>query len=113
MPGCICNECTNYGEETACLSVINIEFSNITAVSFGVTWEPSNSNAVSYVIEYKESTSTTWLILPAIPAPTAEGTVVGLTPDTVYDFRIVTVCTDNRSCYSLTHRLRTLELETT
>lgn len=107
MPGCICNDCTNYGDENACLSVLNILFDNITTTSFGVSWDLS-PNALSYVVEYKEISSTTWLIMPAVTAPTVTDTVTGLTPDTVYDVRINTVC-NGTTCYSLTHRVQTLE----
>jgi len=109
MPGCIeCNECTNYGEETACLSPLNIDFSNITTTSIEIEWEGSN-NVVNYSIEFKESSSLTWNMLPPVVAPTISATIIGLTPDTVFDFRINALCA-TRSCYSLTVREKTLPL---
>jgi len=108
MPGCICNDCTNYGDENACLSVLNILFDNITQTSFGVAWDTS-PNAVSYVVEFKEVTAITWSIMPPVSAPFLTNTVTGLTPDTIYDVRINAVCPTG-TCYSLTLRLQTLPL---
>jgi len=106
MPGCTpCNECTNYGEETACLSPINLSFISLTSMSVGLTWDVS-ANAINYNVEYKESTSSTWIILSPIPAPTNAMTVIGLTPDTEYDFRVSAECAA-KSCYSLTVRKKT------
>lgn len=107
MPGCICNDCTNYGDESACLSVLNILFDNVTTTSFDIGWDAS-PNAVNYVVEYKLASDTTWLVLPAIAAPAVTTTVVGLTPDAVYEVRVNAVCS-GASCYSLTHVIKTLE----
>ena len=110
MPGCIeCNECTNYGEETACLSPYGLEFSNITTGSVTLNWTGS-ANVTSYNIEFKLITAGTWNLLTPVIAPTTSATIIGLTPDTVYEFRINAVCTET-TCYSLTVKERTLPLE--
>jgi len=107
MPGCICNDCTNYGDENACLSVLNVLFDNITQTSFNIAWDTS-PNAISYVVEFKQITAVSWFIQPAISAPFLTDTVVGLTPNTVYDVRVNAVCAGG-TCYSLTYRMKTLE----
>lgn len=107
MPGCICNECTNYGDENACLSPYNLEFSNITDTSVTLDWTGSD-NANTYNIEFKEPSSVTWNLLAPVVAPTTTATIIGLTADTVYEFRINAVC-DTTSCYSLTVLEKTLE----
>jgi hypothetical protein len=110
MSGCMpCNECTNYGDENACLSPFNLEFSNITTTSVTLGWDGS-ANVVSYNIEFKLPADLTWNLLPPVVAPTNNATIIGLTPDTVYEFRINAVCTTT-TCYSLTVRERTLPLE--
>jgi len=110
MPGCTpCNQCTNYGDENACLSPFNLEFSNILTTSLTLQWEGSN-NVTSYNIEFKEPSSLTWNLLPPIVAPTVSASIIGLTPDTVYEFRINAVCTTT-TCYSLTVREKTLPLQ--
>jgi len=110
MPGCTpCNQCTNFGDENACLSPINLAFSNLTTTSLTLQWDGS-ANVISYNIEYKLPSSLTWNLLPSVVAPITEATIIGLTPGTVYEFRINAVCTST-SCFSLTVREQTLPLE--
>lgn len=107
MPGCLeCNECTNYGEETACLSPYNLTFTDITNSSLTLSWVGSD-NVVNYSIEFKESTEVSWNILTPVAAPITTATIVGLSADTTYDFRINAVCAAS-SCYSLTVRKKTI-----
>ena len=106
MPGCTpCNECTNYGEETACLSPLNLSFQNLLPMSVGLSWDVT-VNAANHIVEYKAVTSSTWIVLAPIAAPTNSITIIGLTPDTEYDFRVSAECAW-RSCYSLTVRKKT------
>jgi hypothetical protein len=110
MAGCIpCNECTNYGEETACLSPLNLAFENLTTTSVSLSWEGS-ANVLTYNVEFKESTSLTWNVLVPVIASVNIVTIIGLTPDTTYDFRVNGVCATS-SCYSLTVRKKTCPLE--
>jgi len=110
MPGCIpCNECTNYGEETACLSPLNLAFENLTTTSVSLSWDGS-VNVITYNVEFKASNSLTWILLAPVITSVNAVTIIGLTPDTVYDFRINGVCATS-SCYSLTVREKTCPLE--
>jgi hypothetical protein len=103
-----CEECSDYSNANACLSPLNLSFTNITTTSLTLNWDGSG-NVVNYNIEFKEPSSLTWSLLPAVVAPTTNATIIGLTPDTVYEFRIIGVCATT-SCYSLTVREKTLPL---
>lgn len=101
--------CAIFSDPTTCQSAINLTVTNLTTSSFDIAWD-TVASATGYSLEYKESTATTWLVTPAISAPLTNGTIVGLTPDTIYDIRINTICTLG-TCYSLTIRIKTLPLE--
>lgn len=98
--------CANFADANACQSPINLTIANLASTSFDLSWD-AVAAALSYVIEYKEATSPTWLVMPAIAAPTTSATIIGLLPDTVYDLRINAVCTGG-ACYSLNIRIKTL-----
>ena len=109
MPGCLCIECINFGSETDCLSPINVVFENISQTTIEVTWDPS-PNAVTYTVEFKESTSNTWLSNPDVNHPIVEDTLISLTADTSYDIRVLATCASS-ACYSLVQTVETLPLE--
>lgn len=97
--------CATFSDITACQSPLNVTLSNITTTTFVVSWD-SVPAALQYSVEYKDANTTTWLIQPAVTAPTLTDTIVGLTPDTVYDVRINAICSAG-SCYSLNIRIKT------
>ncbi|MCO6461689.1 MAG: fibronectin type III domain-containing protein [Saprospiraceae bacterium] len=75
----------------------NITISNITNNSALVSW--SNAlNGTSYVVEYKISTSDTWIALP--PVTGTSQLLTNLTAGTTYHVRIKTNCGDIISEYS-------------
>jgi len=96
--------CATFSNPTACQSAINILIENITTTSFQISWDAVTS-ATGYSVEYKASTSLTWLVRPTVV--TLTDTLVGLTPDTIYDIRINTICALG-TCYSLNLRIKTL-----
>lgn len=106
--GCVCTECINFGSTTDCLSPLNIKFTE-SQTTIGVSWDGS-INAVTYTVEFKESSSNTWILNPSVTAPTVEDTIVSLTADTNYDIRVHAICASS-SCYSLTFTTKTLSLE--
>lgn len=98
--------CSNFGDDLACQAPINLMISNLTDTSFDISWDPV-AVATSYVVEFKEAILPTWNLNPAVTAPVVTDTIIGLTPDTVYDVRVNAVCPAG-TCYSLNIRIKTL-----
>lgn len=107
--GCLCIECINFGSETDCLSPINVVLTP-TETTINVTWD-GNNNATQYTVELKESNSVTWLSNIPVTAPLEEDILIGLTPDTEYDIRVIALCDVDTSCISLVQTVKTLPLE--
>jgi hypothetical protein len=98
-PGCIL-------PGAPCLSVLGLMSTSIATTVIKVKWQPSTT-AIQYILEYKASTSFTWLLNPAVPlSPNPTDTIGGLLPNTEYDIRIATICTFG-ICYSVTIRVKT------
>ena len=98
--------CATFDDDTTCQSPINLMIANLTNTSFDISWDTVPS-AVTYSVEFKEAISATWLLNPAVTAPTIADQVIGLTPETVYDIRVNAICAAG-NCYSLTIRILTL-----
>ena len=99
-PGCV-----DFADPNACQSPLNVTILKIGSTTLDFTWDIVPI-AVSYTVEYKTSTSTTWLINPPIAQPINAATLIGLLPDTIYDLRIKADCATS-SCYSLNIRIKT------
>lgn len=99
-PGCIL-------PGNACISALNVTTipTVCTSNSITVTWDLS-ATAVNYQVEYKESTGSTWLLLPIVGPTVTQDTMGGLTPDTWYDIRVNAICASG-NCYSLTMQIKT------
>lgn len=97
--------CATFDDDTTCQSPINLTIANLTDSTFDISWDAVPA-AVSYTVEYKLTTSLTWLLQPSVTAPVVSDTVVGLTPDTEYDIRVNAVCAVG-NCYSLNIRIKT------
>jgi len=102
--------CASFGDPLSCQSPINLTVSNITSQSFELAWD-STPLATSYIVEYKDSTSLTWLLNPTVVAPTTNDTIIGLLPERVYDIRVNAICPLG-TCYSLNIRIATLAATT-
>lgn len=98
--------CATFGDDTACESPINLIVTNITSSAFTISWNPIVP-ATSYTVEFKKSTETIWYANPDVAVPLTTDTIVGLTPDTVYDIQVKATCSEG-TCYSLTIRIKTL-----
>lgn len=98
-------DCAIFEDDTVCQSPINLTISNLTATTFGISWDTVDI-ATSYQVEIKLTTSSTWLLNTAVTAPIVADTLVGLTPDTIYDVRVRAICPSD-SCYSLNIRIKT------
>ena len=100
--------CADFFDPAACQSPLNLTVFNITTTSFNISWDTVLS-AVSYVVEFKLASATTWILNPTVVAPTVGDIVIGLTPDTVYDIRVNAICASS-TCYSLNIRIKTAAL---
>jgi hypothetical protein len=92
-----------------CRSVLGLHSTSITSSVIKLAWL-ADSTAVSYQTEYKEATSASWLLNPAI-APNANpvDTIGGLLPNTDYHVRINNICSGG-ACYSVTILIKTKPL---
>ena len=100
--------CTDFFDPLVCQSPLNLTVSNLTTSSLEISWD-TVASAVSYSVEFKEAISLVWLIQPIITAPVVSNTIVGLTPNTVYDIRVNAICAAG-NCYSLNIRIKTTAL---
>ncbi len=80
-----------------CNAPTGLASSGITASQATFTWAPV-SGAVSYNVQYKPASSSTWSA--AINTAATNYGVSGLTSSTLYDWRVGTVCSLNSSSYS-------------
>jgi hypothetical protein len=81
---------------TSCAPIVcnppgGLAASSVTSSSAVVSWSAASS-AGSYTVEYKASTSGTWLTAGTTAATSL--TIPGLSASTVYDWRVRTNCTD-------------------
>lgn len=80
-----------------CNAPTNLSTSGITASQVTFTWA-AVSGAVSYNVQYKPASSSTWSA--AINTAATNYGLSGLTSSTLYDWRVGTVCSLNSSSYS-------------
>ena len=97
--------CSDFGDDTACQSPINLMVSNLTDTGLTISWD-ATPLATSYTVEYKNAAIPTWTLNSAVTSPT--DTITGLSSETVYDIRVNATCPAG-SCYSLNIRIQTPE----
>lgn len=73
---------------TSCGNVSNLAAASITSSGASLSWT-AVSEALSYNIQYKPSTSTTWT---TTTSTTASKAITGLAASTVYNWQVQTVC---------------------
>lgn len=83
---------------SSCASPAGLTASAITTTSATVGWT-AVSGAVSYDVDYKPNSSTTWINAATGTTATSLG-LTGLTSGTLYDYRVRTNCTSGSSSYS-------------
>jgi hypothetical protein len=83
---------------SGCASPAGLTASAITTTSATVGWT-AVSGAVSYDVDYKASTSSTWINAATATTATSVG-ITGLTQGTTYDYRVRTNCASGSSAYS-------------
>jgi hypothetical protein len=83
---------------SSCASPAGLTAAAITTTSATVGWT-AVSGAVSYDVDYKTSSSGTWINAATGTTATSLG-LTGLTPGTTYDYRVRTNCAGGSSPYS-------------
>jgi hypothetical protein len=83
---------------SGCASPAGLTASAITTTSATVAWT-AVSGAVSYDVDYKASSSATWINAATGTTATSAG-LTGLTTGTTYDYRVRTNCASGSSAYS-------------
>lgn len=83
---------------SSCISPAGLTASAITTTSATVGWT-AVSGAVSYDVDYKPTSSTTWINAATGTTVTSSG-LTGLTTGTTYDYRVRTNCASGSSSYS-------------
>ncbi len=82
-----------------CNAPIGLSVSNISSNSVNLGWS-AVTNVVSYQIEYKLSSSTTWVLLNAAHSTTAYS-LLNLNSNSTYDWRVKTNCVTGSSGYTV------------
>jgi hypothetical protein len=80
-----------------CNAPTGLASTNVSPSQADVSWT-AVTNALSYSVEYKTTTATTWTT--AIITSTTSYTITGLTASTQYDWRVKTNCTGGSSAYT-------------
>jgi parallel beta-helix repeat protein len=82
---------------TPCNAPTGLSSTSITTNSATVSWA-AVSGAVTYTVEYKLASASTWTVL-ANTASTTQN-ITGLSASSLYDWRVKTNCTSNQSTYA-------------
>jgi hypothetical protein len=91
------------GGTTTCGTPSGLAASSITSTSATVSWA-AVSGAVSYNLNYKTSTATTWI---AVNTTSTSRSLTGLTAGTTYNFRVQAVCSSASGAFSGTNNFTT------
>jgi hypothetical protein len=83
---------------TSCTAPTSLTSSNITISSATIGWTAAG-NALSYALDYKLHSSSTWTNL-ASSTTAVSMSITGLTAGTVYDWRVMTNCQGGTSTYT-------------
>jgi len=81
-----------------CPTPSGLNVSSITSNSATISWS-AVSGAVSYSIDYKSNSSSTWLTVPGVQTSTSL-TLNGLVASSAYDWRVKTNCASGSSGYT-------------
>lgn len=84
----------------SCQSVVGVRSTNVSATIIGVQWNPFAA-ATTYQVQYRATTSGTWLLNPAVASTSSSDMIGGLLPATSYYVRVNTFCGIS-PCTSLT-----------
>ena len=77
----------------SCTQPTNLTVENVGINTADVSWEAPSSQ-IAWLIEYKESTSATWITIPVL---STSYQLTGLNPSTEYNLRVATDCGDGET----------------
>jgi hypothetical protein len=81
---------------TTCNVPTTLSSSSVSNTSATVSWAAA-TGALSYSLQYKTSTATTWT---TVSATSTSASLTGLTASTIYNFQVASVCSAGTSAYS-------------
>lgn len=90
-----------------CKSVLNLQSQLVTSTAIKVGWISAGTTPLSFQVEYKQDTSSTWLLNPPLANNIFTDTISGLLPNTSYHIRVNSICSVSQSCYSVTILVKT------
>ena len=90
----------SYAVSAQCGAPTGLSTSSITATAGTATWSPV-SGATSYNVEYKPSSSSSWIVF-GFGTSGLQWTLSGLDANTSYDWRVKATCTSGTSVYAQT-----------
>ncbi len=97
--------CSTPGGGGTCAVPAGLGSSNVTASAATVSWGAA-SGAVTYNLQYKLSTSSTWTTVSGIAGTSSN--LSGLAASTTYNYQVQTVCSGASSAYSSAASFTTL-----
>jgi hypothetical protein len=89
-----------YTPNTTCNAPAGLSSSAITVSSATISWS-AVSGASNYTVEYKTTSSSTWISSSSTPSTTTSVNLIGLASGTAYDWRVRTNCASGSSGYSV------------
>lgn len=98
-PGCI-------NPNSICKSVLGLHSIFITGTTVKVGWSIIGT-PISYQVEYKLASSLTWTLNPPLGVGATTDTIGGLTVNSDYYIRVVSLCDRESACYSVTIHIKT------
>lgn len=103
------NGCGSGTSTTTCGVPSSLSASSISTTGATLGWA-SVSGATSYSIQYKASSATTWA---TTTSTTNSKSITGLSANTTYQFKVMSVCSSGSSAYSATSSFTTSSSSTT
>lgn len=93
---------------TTCNVPTTLSSSSVSNTSATVSWAAA-TGALSYNLQYKTSTATTWT---TVTSTTTSKALTGLTASTIYNFQVSSVCSAGSSAYSTAGSFTTTAVST-
>ncbi|WP_137091279.1 GEVED domain-containing protein [Mangrovivirga cuniculi] len=91
------------GNPEECTAPSSLNSSNITSNSVTISWAATNAN--SYDLQYRESSSSIW---STINTTSTSENISGLSSNTIYEYRVRSICSSTTSVYSAIDQFSTL-----
>jgi hypothetical protein len=104
-----CGTASGGGSTTTCAIPSGLNATSVASSSATLNWS-AVSGATSYAIQYKPTSSSTWI---STSSATNSKSISGLSPTTTYQFQIKTICSAGSSAYSTAASFITTSSSTT